>query len=164
MSQQSARQIIESLQTHRINTLTELCRVERLVVGAETEEDQRAFQEPMTSAWLYYVESNQMLTELRGLISDFPFSGEMLTYAQSLVRSDPQANRSWNFAWMVLEKIRDENLIATYAEIEAARPEMWGDTVPDDQQVQELAAYFSQAWSGAITWMLQHWAAPPVWY
>lgn len=27
----------------------------------------------------------------------------MLIYAQSLVRSDPQSNRSWNLAWMVLE-------------------------------------------------------------
>ncbi|KAK4663740.1 hypothetical protein QC763_611070 [Podospora pseudopauciseta] len=161
---QSARQIIESLLTHRINTLTELCRVERLVANAETEEDQLAFQEPMTSAWIYYVESNQMLSELRGLTPNYAFSGEMLTYAQGLVRNDPQSNRSWNFAWMVLEKITEENLVATYAEIEAARPEMWGDVVPDDQQIQELAAYFSQEWTYAINWMLQHWTAAPVWY
>ncbi|KAK4199161.1 hypothetical protein QBC40DRAFT_176942 [Triangularia verruculosa] len=162
---QAARQIIECLRTHRINTLTDLCRVERLSAGAKEEADQLAFQEPLTSAWVYYVESNQMLSELRGLTPNYAFCGDMLTYAQDLVRNDPQSNRSWNFAWMVLEKIREEDLIPTYAAIEAAKPEMWGAIVPNEQQIQELAACFTQDWSFAITWMLQHWAvAPPVWY
>ena len=94
--------------THRINTLTELCRVERLAAAPETAADAQAFQEPMTSAWTYYVTSNQMLTELVGLAPNYPVCAEMYTYAQDLVRNDPEANRSWNFAWLVLRKIVDE--------------------------------------------------------
>ena len=72
------------------------------------EADQLAFQGPMTSAWDFYVSSNQMLTELRGLTRNYPFSGEVLAQAQALVRGDPDSNRSWNLAWLCLVKIRDE--------------------------------------------------------
>ncbi|KAK8036806.1 hypothetical protein PG994_015303 [Apiospora phragmitis] len=38
------QQHIESLETHRVNTLTELCRIERVAAACENEEDSRAFQ------------------------------------------------------------------------------------------------------------------------
>ncbi|KAK4223797.1 hypothetical protein QBC38DRAFT_38595 [Podospora fimiseda] len=161
--QQSARQVIDSLLTHRINTLTELCRAERFAAAAETAEEAQAFQQPMTSAWDYYVSSNQMLTELRGLTPSYPFSGDVYAYAQELVRNDPKANRSWNFAWLVLQKIVDENLISTYAEIEANKPEMWTGMQPTSEQIQQLANCFMYEWSNAVQRMLQHWQVPPVW-
>lgn len=98
--------MIESLQT--VNTLTELCRVERAAASCESDEDARAVQEPMTTAWSYYVSSNQMLTELRGLTTNYPFCGDILIDAQTLVRSDPMSNRSWNLAWLCLVKINNE--------------------------------------------------------
>ena len=62
----------------------------------------------MTAAWAYYVSSNQMLSELRGLTPNYPFCGEILAHAQLLVRNDPESNRSWNLAWLCLVKIVDE--------------------------------------------------------
>jgi len=62
----------------------------------------------MTAAWAYYVSSNQMLSELRGLTPNYPFCGDILSHAQGLVRNDPESNRSWNLAWLCLVKITDE--------------------------------------------------------
>jgi len=108
--QQSTAQLIESLNTHRVNTLTELCRIERVAATA-SEEDQLAFQEPMTSAWTYYVTSNNLLNELRGLTRNYTFSSECLDDAKWKVSNDPESNRSWNYAWLVLIKMRDEQVI-----------------------------------------------------
>jgi hypothetical protein len=106
-SQQNTAQLIESLNTHRINTLTELCRIERFAASS-SEEDQILFQEPMTAAWTYYVTSNNLLTELRNLTVNYPFSNELLDDAKWRVSSDPNSNRSWNYAWLVLTKMQDE--------------------------------------------------------
>jgi hypothetical protein len=91
-----------------VNTLTELCRIERVAATCDNEEDAIAFQEPMTTAWNYYVTSNQFLTELRGLTRNYPISGDLMREALGLVQNDPQSNRSWNLAWLCLTKIRDE--------------------------------------------------------
>ncbi|KAJ9161274.1 hypothetical protein NKR19_g2421 [Coniochaeta hoffmannii] len=162
--QQSVPQMIESLDTHRVNTLTELCRIERVAAACESEEDTRAFQGPMTAAWDYYVSSNQMLSELRGLTKDYPFCGEIVSDALIRVRNDPDSNRSWNLAWLCLVKIQQENLIPTYAASEAARLEMWGDVVPEQSQVDQLAACFEYEWDMAVKNMLRHWRTTPTWY
>ncbi|KXX80307.1 hypothetical protein MMYC01_203333 [Madurella mycetomatis] len=162
-SSRSVHQLIESLQTHRVNTLTELCRIERIAASCESEDDARAFQGPMTAAWSYYVSSNQMLSELRGLTPNYPFCGDILISAQAMVRGDPESNRSWNFAWLCLVKITNSNLVATYAESEAARPEMWGGNEPDEEQIQQLAACFQYEWDLAVQTMLQHWTVAPTW-
>ena len=62
----------------------------------------------MTAAWDYYVCSYQFLTELRNLTPNYPFSGELLQEAHQLVLNDPDSNRSWNLAWLCLEKIRNQ--------------------------------------------------------
>jgi len=90
-----------------VNTLTELCRIERVAATA-SDEDALAFQEPMTSAWTYYVTSNNLLSELRGLTRNYPFSSDALDDAKYRVSTDPESNRSWNYAWLVLVKMRDE--------------------------------------------------------
>lgn len=131
-----------------------------------------------------------MLSELRGLTPNYPFCGDILTSAQTMVRGDPESNRSWNFAWLCLVKIAnryfarlylprvsvtdsranltylnlDSNLVATYAESEAARPEMWGGNEPDEEQIQQLAACFQYEWDLAVQTMLQHWTVAPTWY
>lgn len=100
--------MIESLQSHSVNTLTELVRIERAAATCEDENDAVAFQGPMTEAWSFYVGSNQFLTELRGLTRSYPFCGDVLADAQVRVRNDPDSNRSWNMAWLCLRKIVDE--------------------------------------------------------
>jgi hypothetical protein len=105
--QRSTDQLIESLRTRRVNTLTELRRIE-IIAAASSDEDQAKFQEPMTAAWKYYVDSNNLLNELRGLTRNYPFSSECLDEAKWLVLNDPESNRSWNVAWLVLTKIQDE--------------------------------------------------------
>lgn len=110
--QRSVRRIIESLQSRRINTLTELVRIERIAATCEDENDAAALQGPMTEAWTAYVASHQFLTELRGLTRNYPFCGDILADAQARVRNDPDSNRSWNMAWLCLRKIVDEYVFA----------------------------------------------------
>ncbi|KJR86093.1 uncharacterized protein SPSK_02761 [Sporothrix schenckii 1099-18] len=170
--------LIDSLTTHRVNTLTELRRIEQIAATCENEADARAFQEPMTSAWLYYVNSNQFLTELRGLTPNYPFSGDVLADAQQRVLSDPLSNRSWNMAWLCLSKIRNDGLIPLYAVAEANKPEMWGSYdacgesgdgscevyQPQPEELAQLAQCFEYEWTKAVTTLLRHWSTPPTWY
>ncbi|EPE26695.1 hypothetical protein GLAREA_02608 [Glarea lozoyensis ATCC 20868] len=159
-TQQSVSQLIDSLNTHRVNTLTELRRIER-VAADSSEEDQLAFQGPMTSAWTYYVTSNNLLSELRGLTRNYPFSSEMLDDAKWRVSNDPDSNRSWNYAWLVLIKIQDDALVDIYAEAESVKPEMWDGRVPEPEEAQQLAACFVWEWKEALDQMLRHWETPP---
>ena len=165
------QQLIDALVTHRVNTLTELRRIEQVAAGCENQDDARRFQEPMTAAWLHYVTSNQLLIELRGLTPDYPFAGAILADAHSRVVTDPLSNRSWNMAWLCLCKIRDEGLLPMYAMIEANKPDMWGrdpetgePNTPTAEQVARLAYCFEYEWTRAVTTLLRHWATPPTWF
>ena len=91
-----------------MNTLTELRRIERVAASCENEEDARAFQEPMTAAWNYYVTSNQFYTELSGLTRNYPISGELVNDALIRVQNDPNSNRSWNLAWLCLSAMKEQ--------------------------------------------------------
>ena len=62
----------------------------------------------MTAAWDYYVSSNQFLTELRGLTRSYPICSDIIYAAEVRVRSDPDSNRSWNLAWLLLRKMIGE--------------------------------------------------------
>ncbi|KAG4033603.1 hypothetical protein MFRU_004g01080 [Monilinia fructicola] len=159
ITQQNTTQLIESLNTHRVSTLTELCRIER-IAAASDEEQRLLFQEPMTAAWTYYVTSNNLLSELRNLTRDYAFSSDLLDDAKWRVSSDPNSSRSWNYAWLVLIKIRDDEMIQTYAAIEAAKPDMWGGRRPEAEEAVQLAACFAYEWQGALGRMLRHWEAP----
>ncbi|KAL6694444.1 hypothetical protein J3F84DRAFT_44432 [Trichoderma pleuroticola] len=160
----SVQQLIDSLNTHRINTLTELCRIERIAATCDSEAEARAFQQPMTSAWIHYVSSNQFLTELRGLTRNYPLSADIVAEAHRRVRSDPESNRSWNLAWLCLTRMRDDGLVRIFSDAEARKPEMWGGKGPSEKMVQQLATCFEDEWRAAIETMLRHWATPPTWY
>ncbi|KAH9884015.1 hypothetical protein F4778DRAFT_579052 [Xylariomycetidae sp. FL2044] len=161
--QPSTQRLIDSLLTHRVNTLTELCRIERTAANCQNEEEAQAFQEPMTAAWNYYVTSHQLLTELRGLTRNYPFNGDIVTEALNLVQNDPDSNRSWNLAWLCLVKIRDNGLIPTYAEADSWRPEMWGGRNPSQSEADQLYQCFAYEWTQAVENMLRHWSTDPVW-
>lgn len=62
----------------------------------------------MTNAWAHYVNSNNLLSELRALTKNYPFSSECLDEAKWQVIGDPASTRSWNYCWLVLTKIRKE--------------------------------------------------------
>ncbi|GKT42815.1 uncharacterized protein ColSpa_02996 [Colletotrichum spaethianum] len=162
--QRSIQQLIESLETHRVNTLTELCRIERVAATCENEEDALAFQGPMTSAWDYYVNSNQFLTELRGLTRSYPLCSDILYDAHVRVRNDPNSNKSWNLAWLCLMKIQEDDLVSAYAALEATKPEMWGGREPSAEEAAQLTACFEYEWNKAVDTMLRHWSIPPTWY
>ncbi|KAE9380434.1 hypothetical protein N431DRAFT_432707 [Stipitochalara longipes BDJ] len=115
----------------------------------------------MTSAWTYYVTSNNLLSELRGLTRNYPFSSDALDDAKYRVSTDPESNRSWNYAWLVLVKMRDDQMVDSYAASEAAKPEMWGGRVPETEEAQQLALCFAWEWNEAIEQMLRHWDTPP---
>ena len=161
--------------------MTELRRIERIAAESSAS-DQLAFQQPMTSAWNAYVTSNNMLNELRGLTRNYPFSSEALDDAKWRVSNDPESNRSWNYAWLVLVKLKNEwvssflefrmvwgngadmhfsQMISAYAASEAAKPEMWGGEYPDQQDADQLATCFAFEWNEALEQMLRHWETPP---
>ncbi|KAL2884110.1 hypothetical protein SGCOL_000047 [Colletotrichum sp. CLE4] len=163
-SSRSIQQLIESLETHRVNTLTELCRIERVAATCENEEDALAFQGPMTAAWDYYVNSNQFLTELRGLTRSYPLCSDLLYDAHVRVRNDPNSNKSWNLAWLCLVKIQEDDLVSGYAALEATKPEMWGGREPSTDEAAQLGACFEYEWNKAVDTMLRHWSVPPTWF
>ncbi|KAH8180256.1 hypothetical protein LIA77_01775 [Sarocladium implicatum] len=160
----STKRLIESLERHQVNTLTELCRIEQTAASCTDEAEARAFQGPMTAAWVYYVSSSQLLTELRGLTRSYPISGDIVREAWARVTSDPESNRSWNLAWLCLMKMRDDGLVGVFAAAESTRQEMWGETVPSRDDVDQLAACFEYEWMTAIEIMLRHWTVAPTWY
>ena len=161
---QTTTRLIETLNTHRVNTLTELCRIERMATACEDENDAKAFQQPMTAAWIYYVTSHQLATELRGLTRNYPLAGDLVRDAYARVREDPDSNRSWNLAWLCLTKMKEQGLIPAYAALEAMKPEMWGPDLPSAEDVARLATCFEQEWRAAVDMMLRHWRRPPTWY
>ncbi|KAI0142027.1 hypothetical protein BJ166DRAFT_597395 [Pestalotiopsis sp. NC0098] len=163
--QSSNAQLIESLRTHRVNTLTELRRIEKVAAACDDEADAAAFQEPMTAAWSYYVSGGQFLVELRGLTPNYPMGADVLSDAVRRVRSDPGSNRSWNMAWLCLVKIRDDGLIPHYSNVEAWKREMWGGRDPTQEEADQLGACFEWEWMRAVESMLRHWAdGAPTWY
>jgi len=52
-------------------------------------------------------------------------------------------------------------MIQTYASSEAAKPNMWGGTVPEEEEVDQLAVCFAYEWNDAVEQMLRHWETPP---
>ena len=175
--QKDKDQLISSLRTHRVNTLTELRRIERIFAYLSSPE----VTESMTSAWAHYVNSNNLLSELRGLTRNFPFSSELLDDAKWQVIGDPESARSWNYCWLVLIKIWDEwvdliprtegkellstdlfrQLIRKHARLLAVKPEMWGGRTPTARGIEQLATACVNDWTAALNQMLRHWDTPP---
>ncbi|KAI9805009.1 MAG: hypothetical protein M1833_006312 [Piccolia ochrophora] len=123
--------------------------------------DQAEFCEPMTSAWAHYVNSNNLLSELRGLTKNYPFSSECLDEAKWMVIEDPASQRSWNYCWLVLVKIQTKQLIKKHANIMAQKPSMWGNRTPTAAGVAQLSSNFVNEWTYAVGQMLRHWDSPP---
>lgn len=121
-------------------------------------------QKPLALAWIHHVTSNQLLSELRGLTTKYPFSADLLHEAHLRVRADSNNSSSWNLAWLCLTNIRDHGLVSMYAALEARRPEMWAGFRPSADEVAQLKACFEVEWNMALDVMLRHWQYPPTWY
>ena len=96
--------MLRSLRTHRVNTLTELRRIEKLFDGDSSKD----VIEALTTGWAHYVNSNNLLSELRGMTKNYPFSSECLDEAKWQVIGDPASTKSWNYCWLILTKIKSE--------------------------------------------------------
>ncbi|KAH8720001.1 hypothetical protein HC256_000408 [Beauveria bassiana] len=165
-SPRTIRHLLDTLTHQRVDTMTELCRIERAAAACAHPDDARAFQGPMTRAWVRYVVGRRLLVELRGLTPGFPVCAELVDEAHRRVRADPASNRSWNLAWLCLVRIRDDNLVAAYAVAEASKPCMWGGgwLPPSDDDVLRLSACFEREWTLAVAILLRHWPVAPAWY
>ncbi|KAM3560191.1 hypothetical protein MY1884_003065 [Beauveria asiatica] len=163
-SPRTIRHLLDTLMHQRIDTMTELCRIERAAAACARPDDARAFQGPMTRAWVRYVVGRRLLVELRGLTPGFPVCAELVDEAHRRVRADPASNRSWNLAWLCLVRIRDDSLVAAYAVVEASKPCMWGGLPPSDEDVFRLSACFEREWTLAVAILLRHWPVAPAWY
>ncbi|KAK3176144.1 hypothetical protein OEA41_007466 [Lepraria neglecta] len=150
-------QLIRSLRTHRVNTLTELRRIEKLFASNNSKD----VTEAMTSAWAHYVNSNNLLSELRGMTKNYPFSSECLDDAKWQVIGDEASVRSWNYCWLILTKIKSEGLIRKHAQQLAIKPAMWGGRKPTSSGVEKLANACQTEWTRALDQMLRQWATPP---
>ncbi|EXJ79623.1 hypothetical protein A1O3_07902 [Capronia epimyces CBS 606.96] len=157
MSQNNKDQLIHSLRTHKVNTITELRRIEKIFAYLDSAE----VTEPMTTAWAHYVNSNNLLNELRGLTRDYPFSSECLDEAKALVVRDPSSVRSWNYCWLVLVKIEKENLLTKYARALASKASTWGGRQPTHAEFDRLVSACVVEWTRALRQMLRHWDKPP---
>ncbi|KAG7008503.1 hypothetical protein G7Y79_00005g016440 [Physcia stellaris] len=147
-------QLLSALRTHRVNTLTELRRIERIFSALNTPD----VKEPMTTAWAYYVNSNNLLNELRGLTKNYPFSSECIEEAKWQTTEDPASTRSSNYCWLVLSKIKNKGLIAKHARLLAVKPTMWGGRTPTAAGVEKLATACINEWTRALDQMLRNWS------
>nr|POE79512.1 hypothetical protein CFP56_07577 [Quercus suber] len=86
--------------------------------------------------------------------AEFP-SSPCLDEAKRRVRQRPASARSRNYCWLVLDKIQADDLVQVYANMEAAKPEMWGGTIPNVENVRNLEAAFVEEWNAAIAQMLK---------
>ena len=103
-SQPRIDQLVRALETHQINTVGDLRRVEKASITI----NDPTLRNAMASAWVYYVNSNNLLSELRALTEQYAFSSELLDEAKYLALSDGASTQSRNFCLLVLKKIRDE--------------------------------------------------------
>ncbi|KAF1989210.1 hypothetical protein K402DRAFT_461601 [Aulographum hederae CBS 113979] len=157
LSQTDKEQLIRALRRNQINTIADLRRIESMFAAIGTPD----VTEPMTLAWTNYVNSNNLLTEMRGLTRNYPFSSHCIDEAKRRVYSDPSSNRSWNLCWLVLTKIQSDNLIPYYANWEASQSRMWGKRKPSDEAVAQLASAMVAEWNWALDQMLSHWYSEP---
>ena len=103
--QTDKERLLRALRTHSINTLPELRRIEKIFTSLGATNTTQG----MKNAWIYYVNSNNLLNELRGLTKDYPFSSECLNEAKTRVSSSPTTEgRSQNYCWLVLERIKSQ--------------------------------------------------------
>ncbi|PCG94522.1 Hypothetical protein PENO1_052370 [Penicillium occitanis (nom. inval.)] len=158
--------IVDALSSRRINTLTELRRMERILLAAVqpqvTDLRESSLVGVLASAWLNYVQNNNLLNELRNLTRNYPFSSELLDEAKTLVTADPEHSHSWNFAWLVLNKIEEKNLIDKHARVLATCPDMWGGSLPQEEMISMLEGKCREDWKMAVGIMLRHWETQPV--
>ncbi|OJD27019.1 hypothetical protein ACJ73_01597 [Blastomyces percursus] len=148
--QQDKGELMNALRTHRINTITELRTAERALIQYSLTEA----TEPVSQAWMYYVNSNNLLCELRALTKNYPFSSECLDDAKALTVSDPKSARSWNYCWLVLSKVLEQDI--------AANPVMWGGRSPTLAEIEQLSDACTAEWTMAAQQMLRHWEQPPI--
>lgn len=93
-------QLLQSLRQRRVNTLSGLRRIEKTLLQQPTFSTH--YMQSMSEAWTHYVQSHNLLTELRGLTGQYPFSAELLDAAKRRVYEDPSSSGSWNYAWLCL--------------------------------------------------------------
>ncbi|KAL9027237.1 MAG: hypothetical protein Q9196_004210 [Gyalolechia fulgens] len=103
LSKADKDRLIRSLRSHNINTLPELRRIERIFAVLNAPDT----LEPMRNAWIYYVNSNSLLNELRGLTKNYPFSSECLDEAKARV-SGGSAGGNGNYCWKVLKFVQSQ--------------------------------------------------------
>ncbi|KAL8993590.1 MAG: hypothetical protein Q9188_007290, partial [Gyalolechia gomerana] len=101
LSKADKDRLIHSLRSHSINTLPELRRIERIFAVLNAPDT----LEPMKNAWTYYVNSNSLLNELRGLTKNYPFSSECLDEAKARVSGSPGVGAG-NHCWKVLKFVQ----------------------------------------------------------
>lgn len=186
-SQKSIGDLVESLNSSRLRTLSDLRRIERVAMTS-TPDAAAALHAPLTAAWTRYVTSNQLLLELRGMTRNYPLCSEIIHEAHTRALGGPLAGRSWNLAWLILQEMREEyvppeqptpqckqpsyegvadrrsGLITCFAVVEAQKPEMWAGRRPSSDEMAQLAACFEAEWGYAVNTMLRTWTVPPTWY
>ncbi|KAL2394488.1 hypothetical protein ABEF93_000117 [Exophiala dermatitidis] len=155
MNQNDKNQLLNSLRTHRVNTITELRRIEKILAHFDPSE----VTEHMTAAWTHYVNSNNLLNELRGLTRTYPFSSECLDEAKAMVARDPGSTRGWNYGYcrLVLAKIEKENLVVKHARALASKSSTWGGRRPTQAEFDRLVNTCAAEWTRAVRQMLRHW-------
>ncbi|KAL8948726.1 MAG: hypothetical protein Q9222_005108 [Ikaeria aurantiellina] len=145
--------LLSSLRAHSINTLPELRRIERIFAALNSPDT----TQPMKDAWIYYVNSHNLLNELRGLTRSYPFSSECLDDAKARATAGNGQQGGINFCWAVLDRVRSLNLIPHHARLLASKPAMWGNRPPSATEIDKLATACANEWSRALATLLRHW-------
>jgi hypothetical protein len=96
---------IQRLNLQRFRTFTDLVRVERRMMPFVSHPEVNG---TLRDLWLTYVNSNNLLSELRNLTTRYPFCSECLDEAKELALIELNSSQSWNYCWLTLTQIEKE--------------------------------------------------------
>ncbi|KAG6147059.1 hypothetical protein E4U25_003130 [Claviceps purpurea] len=161
-SQSHTRKLVDGFESSRANTLSKLMSFERMaedmISSGEVErEDVEALRTSLSGAWSYYVASQQLAIELGNRTPHYNLPLDLIKESYSRVVQHPLSDQSRNVGWLILNKMKEDGLIAAFADTYARKPEMWeGEKVGLDA-VPCLASHLETEWNAAVESILEYW-------
>ncbi|KAG5942412.1 hypothetical protein E4U59_001123 [Claviceps monticola] len=161
-SQSHTRKLVDGFESSRAKTLSKLMSFERMAKDMTSSgdvelEDVEALRTSLSGAWSYYVASQQLAIELVNRTPHYNLPLDLIKESYSRVIQHPLSDQSRNMGWLILNKMKEDGLIAAFADTYARKPEMWeGEQVGLDT-VPCLASHLETEWNAVVESILEYW-------
>ncbi|KAG6077348.1 hypothetical protein E4U30_000969 [Claviceps sp. LM220 group G6] len=163
-SQSHTRKLIDGFESSRANTLSKLMSFERMAEDMTSSEDVdledvEALRTSLSGAWSYFVASQQLAIELGNRTPHFNLPLDLIkeSYSRVVLVQHPLSDQSRNVGCLILNKMKEDGLIAAFADTYARRPEMWEGEQVGLETVTCLASHLETEWNAAVESILEYW-------